>query len=199
MHAPFPDPQIVTPRMNLRLLSSHDRPEFVRVHEVSRDEILPWFPQLDEGETFHHLFDRHLQRALQGAVDDTEYRLVGHLPDGRIAGFFNLSRIVRGVFQNAYASWAVNSEVKCRGYGTEGVTALLDFAFAPPPAGLALHRVQANIIPANAPSIRVAHKCGFRLEGLARQYLKIAGQWQDHSMYAKLADEHTPTYLKPAP
>ena len=74
---------------------------------------------------------------------------------------------------------------------------MLDFAFAPPPTGIALHRVQANIIPNNAASVHVAQKCGFRLEGTAKRYLKIAGEWQDHAMYAKLAEEHTPVFLKP--
>ena len=54
-----------------------------------------------------------------------------------------------------------------------------------------------SIIPTNTPSIRVAEKTGFRREGLARRYLKIAGEWQDHGMYAKLADEHMFTFLQP--
>ena len=44
---------------------------------------------------------------------------------------------------------------------------MLDLAFVPEPAGLGLHRVQANIVPANGPSLRVAEKAGFRREGLA--------------------------------
>ena len=55
--------------------------------------------------------------------------------------------------------------------------------------------MQANIIPRNLPSIRLAERMGFRLEGLALKYLKIAGEWQDHLMFAKLVDEHRPTWL----
>jgi ribosomal-protein-alanine N-acetyltransferase len=50
--------------------------------------------------------------------------------------------------------------------------------------------VQANIIPGNLPSLRVAQKCGLRREGMAPRYLKIAGQWQDHVMTAKTIEEH---------
>ena len=82
-----------------------------------------------------------------------------------------------------------------QGLATEGVIAMLDLAFAPEPAGLGLHRVQANIIPHNAPSLRVAEKAGFRREGLALAYLNIAGEWRDHLMFAKLADEHTLRFL----
>jgi ribosomal-protein-alanine N-acetyltransferase len=34
--------------------------------------------------------------------------------------------------------------------------------------------------------MRVLEKAGFRLEGSARQYLKIDGRWQDHNLYALL-------------
>jgi len=32
-------------------------------------------------------------------------------------------------------------------------------------------------------------RCGFRLEGLSRGYLKIAGRWSDHERWAILRDE----------
>lgn len=186
---------IRTPRLHLRPLCADDRAEFVRVHEVSRAHFEPWFPALPPGETFDDLFSRQLEQARSGARDGTQYRLVGILDDGRIAGFFNLFQIVYAAFQNATASWSVNAEVSRQGFGTEGVLAVLDCAFAPPPIGLGLHRVQANIIPTNTPSIRVAEKAGFRREGLAKHYLKIAGVWQDHALYAKLSDEHALRFL----
>jgi ribosomal-protein-alanine N-acetyltransferase len=181
---------IRTPRMHLRLLEEGDRAEFVRVHEASWALFQPWFAALPEGETFDYLFTRQLEQGREGLRAGTRVRLVGVLDDGRIAAFLSLSQIVRGAFECAYAGWAVNAEVGRQGYGTEGVGALLDFAFTPLPHGLGLHRVQANIIPTNAPSLRVAEKNGFRFEGLARRYLRIAGQWQDHRMYAKTVEEH---------
>jgi len=30
-------------------------------------------------------------------------------------------------------------------------------------------------------------RCGFSEEGLARKYLNIAGKWQDHLLFARLA------------
>ena len=77
---------------------------------------------------------------------ETNARLVGELPDGRIAGFFNLNEIVPGLFKCAYASWQINPEVARRGLATEGVGALLDLALADR-GGAGLHRVQANVIP----------------------------------------------------
>ena len=164
-----------TPRMTLRSIQSGDRDEFVRVHEVSAGFYSEWIPALRPGATWGDWFEG----AMEKTSKDNHLGLVGVVPDGRIAGFFNLSQIVRANSQSAYASWQTNVEFSRQGYAVEGVTALLDLAFSSP-AGLGLHRVQANVIPENLPSIRLAERVGFRKEGLALRYLKIAGEWQDH-------------------
>jgi ribosomal-protein-alanine N-acetyltransferase len=54
---------------------------------------------------------------------------------------------------------------------------------------LGLHRVEANIQPANKRSIAFVRSLGFRHEGLARRYLKIGGRWCDHEHWALLKEE----------
>ena len=188
-----------TARMTLRPLCAEDRAEFVRVYEVSRTLFEPWLPASSFEKPLDQLFDAQLTRRVRGTQEGTQCRLVGVLDDQRIAGFFNLSEIVRGAFQNAYASWSVSADVAGTGLGTEGAQALLALAFLPQPRGLGLHRVQANIIPSNRASIQIAEKAGFRYEGLAKAYLKINGQWQDHAMYAKIAEEHAEHKVGDAP
>lgn len=58
------------------------------------------------------------------------------------------------------------------------------------PSGLGLHRVQANVMPANVASLKIARNSGFREEGLGRRLLQINDRWEDHVMFAKLAEEH---------
>ena len=99
----------------------------------------------------------------------------------------NLSNIVRGPLRSATSAWALFTGHTGRGYGAEAVAALLAHAFDP--AGLDLHRVQANVVPDNAASLRLAARVGFRREGLARRYLEIDGRWRDHVMLARLADD----------
>ena len=180
---------IRTERLLLRSLEESDRAEFVRVHELSADHFRPWLPARDDST--EDLFGRELQKAANSAV---HLRWVAQSTDGRLVGFFNLGEIVRGVFQNAYASWAVSAEFAGQGYAGEGVNALLDLAFSRG-KGAGLHRVQANIIPENERSIRVAERAGMRREGIALRYLTIAGEWRDHIMFAKTVEEHTPRYL----
>ncbi len=59
---------------------------------------------------------------------------------------------------------------------------------------MGLHRIEANIMPANTPSRTLARRLGFREEGYARGYLAIAGKWEDHIHYVMLAEEYRERY-----
>ena len=96
-----------------------------------------------------------------------------------------LSSVVRGVFQSANLGYWTSAEHLGRGFATEAVSRVIDFAFAE--AGL--HRVQAAIIEKNTRSLRVASKLGFRNEGRAERYLYVDGAWQDHLIFAITREE----------
>ena len=57
---------------------------------------------------------------------------------------------------------------------------------------LGLHRVEAACLPSNEASQRLLRRVGFREEGLARAYLRIAGEWRDHLLFARLYDDRQP-------
>lgn len=61
-------------------------------------------------------------------------------------------------------------------------------------AGWAAHehdlaRLQLVVEPANAASVRVAEKAGFRREGLLRSYIELKGTRRDVYLYALLPEE----------
>ncbi|HCI02982.1 MAG: hypothetical protein CMH96_06665 [Oceanospirillaceae bacterium] len=51
---------------------------------------------------------------------------------------------------------------------------------------LGLHRIQASYMVNNHRSGRLLRHLGFLQEGLAKDYVHINGQWQDHILMAKL-------------
>lgn len=82
-----------------------------------------------------------------------------------------------------------------QGYMTEAVARVARIAFQE----LRLHRIEANIMPWNKRSLRVAEKCGFVGEGVSRAYLRINGKWEDHVHMVLLNDawtEHEPGRLE---
>lgn len=186
---PLPDIQKATDRLTLRRLRPDDESDFVEMLLDSAEAWAPWTPAPSEDLTPADRFRREFERGLRGARSGSHLRL-GAFDEARsLVGLFSLNEIVRGVFQSAYAGWQVRATHSGQGLGTEGVRALLDIAFAQDPEGLGLHRVQANIMPSNAASLRIAEKVGFRREGEAERYLRIAGRWEDHVMFALTREE----------
>jgi len=173
----------------LRALRDADESEFARVFVESEEAWAPWTPTADPELNISERFRRELARAAQGRQTGAYLRLAAFVEGDQLIGLFSLNEIVRGVFESAYASWQVATSRTGQGLGTEGVRALLGIAFDTPPSGLGLHRVQANVMPANGPSLRIASKVGFRREGVAARYLKIAGSWEEHVMHALTREE----------
>jgi [ribosomal protein S5]-alanine N-acetyltransferase len=177
-----------TGRLHLRPLRASDASEFVRVHDESQAAWEPWTPLGDPDVDLEERFRRELTRAAQGLSVGTHLRL-GAFADDELVGLFSLNEIVMGAFESAYASWQVAVSRMGQGYGREGVLALLDIAFTDAPVGVGLHRVQANVMPANGRSLRLASRVGFRREGVAARYLRIAGAWEEHVMHAITREE----------
>ncbi len=103
----------------------------------------------------------------------------------RIIGSISLSNIVRGAFQSCHLGYRLDRDEASKGYMTEALARVIRYAFEE----LRLHRIEANIMPRNAASMKVAQKLGFESEGLARKYLRINGKWEDHIHMVLLNEE----------
>jgi [ribosomal protein S5]-alanine N-acetyltransferase len=103
---------------------------------------------------------------------------------GRVVGLVRLNGIVRGAFQSCSLSYWVDEASNGRGYASEAVAAMLELAFG----DLALHRVQAETLCHNVRSQRVLARNGFERIGTARDYIRVAGAWQDHDLFQRLPD-----------
>jgi ribosomal-protein-alanine N-acetyltransferase len=96
-----------------------------------------------------------------------------------------LSQVFRGSFKNAFLGFYGFSSFVHQGYMTEAVSLGLRHAFRT----MRLHRVEANLQPANHESRALVERLGFRREGFSPRYLRIAGRWRDHERWAILAEE----------
>jgi [ribosomal protein S5]-alanine N-acetyltransferase len=165
-------------RVGLRVLERTDRTEFLALARESRRLHRPWTYPPERADQFEELYARSRR-------DDFVCLVAYLVSGGSIAGVFTISQIVRGAFQSAYLGYYAHERHAGQGLMREALEQVLDHAFD----GLGLHRIEANIQPANAPSIALARGAGFRLEGFSPRYLLIGGQWRDHERYAITADE----------
>ncbi|MDQ3611966.1 MAG: GNAT family N-acetyltransferase [Actinomycetota bacterium] len=105
--------------------------------------------------------------------------------DGRISGHVTVGGVTRGAFDSAHVGYWVDERVAGRGVMTCALALALDHCYGP----VGLHRVEANVRPENAASLRVLAKLGFRAEGLHRRYLFIDEAWRDHLAFALLVED----------
>jgi len=183
-------------RVALRAPRVSDAPRLLENAVRSQDHLAPWSPAPEPGQIdVAHVRERILEQRRDFRAD-RHYRFCLTLGrEGPIIGRVALSQVVRGVFQNAYLGYWIDVEHARKGLMTEAVRLVLDVAFR----DLALHRVQAAIIPHNVASLGVARNVGFRQEGRAERYLKLAGAWQDHLLFALTADEWPARPREPSP
>ena len=109
-------------------------------------------------------------------------------PSGDLAGVININDIVRRAeLSGRLGYYAFLPHAGC-GFMREGLKLVIARAFRE----LGLHRLEANVQPANRRSIALMEGLGFRREGTARGFLKIGNRWRDHERWALLKEDWRP-------
>lgn len=208
-----PAPIVRGTRVMLRAPVMADYPAWIELRALSRSHLTVWEPSWSRDELTQTAFRRRVRHYQRESREDLGYaylvfaapqpatasarglenldagRLVGIKPSLRVSptlvGGVTLTNVRRGVTQAATLGYWLGSPFVGRGLMHDALFALLPFAFDV----LRLHRVEAAVMPSNAASLRVLARLGFTREGLARQYLKINGKWEDHLFFALLAED----------
>lgn len=100
----------------------------------------------------------------------------GIFVEGEFSGEINLSSVQRGPFQSGSIGYWIDESRAGQGYTPEAVVVLTKYCFE----DLLLHRLEIAIVPRNVASRRVVEKLDLREEGVAKGFLEINGQWEDH-------------------
>ncbi|MGN8157256.1 GNAT family N-acetyltransferase [Salinisphaera sp. RV14] len=128
-------------------------------------------------------FRQHLRR--YEAINQASYVAVAG--DHSLIGCVHINEIVHGALQSAFLAYFVFEPYQGRGLMSQVLARVIDLAFD----RHGLHRVEANVQPANRASKALVERLGFRLEGFSPRYLKIGGDWRDHERYALTVEEWT--------
>jgi ribosomal-protein-alanine N-acetyltransferase len=181
-------PTISDGDITLRLIRQRDASAWREVRRRNREWLQPWEASLppeaslitDVPATFGQMVrrmrkDARAGRALPWAI----------LVDGRLAGQLTVGGITYGSLRSAYIGYWIDKDLAGRGVMPAAVAMACDYCFD----NVRLHRVEINIRPENAASLRVVDKIGLRKEGDRPKYLHIDGDWRDHVTYVVTAGE----------
>ena len=174
-----------TSRLLLRSFRTEDAPA---LHAALAESILDlrahlWFlPWIAEDQTLQSA-EARCRRAEANFLLRTDLPyLAFEKKSGRLVGSVGLHRTDWSLPKTEVGYWIRSGEVG-KGYASEGVLALTDWAFA----SLGAKRVELVTDELNGGSRAVAVRCGFHLEGVHRNVMQAPDGTLRHScVYAKL-------------
>ncbi len=162
----------------MRALRPRDRAEWEALRAANRRWLEPW--EASSPEPVGQLKFRALVRYYDAEAQAGRLQPFVIETGGRLVGQMHLFGITWGSMRSASAGYWVSQDAAGQGIAPSCLAAVVDHAFY----GLGLHRVEVNIRPENAASLRVVDKLGFRDEGVKRSLLHIGGEWRDHRSFA---------------
>lgn len=171
-------PLICTERLLLCMATLLDVPEIVRYYHENQAHFAPYRPIMP-ADFLTEEYQRQ-QISLYAAEFEQDksarfYIFLREQPE-QIIGNISFTVIQRGATQSCNVGYNLAENAQGHGYITEALRAAITYAFEQ----LHLHRLMAQYMPRNRRSGNVLTRLGFGVEGYARDYLLIAGEWQDH-------------------
>src|SRR3990167_2536994 len=161
----------------IRELKNDDKNNFLEAMQRSQSLHHPWVKAPLTSQEFDEYFQRFQQSNQKSFLVCDQ--------SNSIVGVFNVSEIVRGLFQNAFLGFYGVADYAGKGYMSAGLKLVLEKVFKE----MGLHRIEANIQPENTRSIQLVKKNGFRCEGFSPRYLKIDNKWRGHEHWAMTVED----------
>jgi RimJ/RimL family protein N-acetyltransferase len=175
---------IATPRLVLRSFRPGDEEDVYAYRSVP--EVVRYIP--GDPKSREQVADLVSERATAGRIDEQSPILTLAVEvDGRVVGdvLLHLDGLDGHDGRQAELGWVFSPDVRHNGYATEAARALAQVAFDE----VGVHRVWAQLEPANTPSARICERLGMRREALFEQASWFKGEWTDLAIYAVRADE----------
>ncbi len=174
-------PQLRAPRLTLRPLGPGDVPDLFEIFsdpEVARYWSSPPFVELAEAEALlADIEESFRERTLFQWGIEREV-------DGKVVGTVTLWQLDAGN-RRGEIGFALGRGAWGQGLMSEALGVFFGFCFGV----LGLHRLEADVEPANGRSLRVLERLGFRREGYLRERWFTYGEWQDSVILGLLAGE----------
>ncbi len=175
--------KIETQRLLLAIPELGDEVATLEFYKNNENHLAPWDPKKPDDFFMLDYWAKKIQDAKDEFQNKTSVRFNIFLKEsGELIGMVNFTTLERGPFQNCRVGYKLGEKFQGFGYMNEALSCGINYMFNE----LNFHRVEANYIPENIRSSKVLKSLGFEEHGIARNYLMIAGSWQDHVLTSKI-------------
>ena len=177
-------PELRTARCVLTVLRPENAHLLLRYRTHNSAHLAPWEPEPAPAlGSLEQATAEKAETSLKTFADGTAVQFLAlDANTGDVVATCNFTNIVRGPLQACYLGYSVAQDRQGQGLMAEVVQVGIDHMFG----NFELHRIMANYMPSNTRSAALLQRLGFEREGLARQYLKIAGRWEDMVLTARI-------------
>ena len=175
---------ITTERLVLRSFRPGDEDDVFAYRSVP--DVVRYIP--GDPKTREQVSDLVAERATAGRIEPSSPIMTLAVEvDGHVVGdvLLHLDGLDGHDGRQAEIGWVFAPEVQGRGYATEAARALTRVAFEE----LGVHRVWAQLEPANTGSSRICERIGMRREALFEQASWFKERWTDLAVHAIREDE----------
>ena len=133
-------------------------------HEFHKASLIHEYGEMLQGRYLRlYLFDKQMPDTIIGSVCFNDFH--------------------GGCFQSCCLGYKMDHRFQRKGYMSECLRFCIPEIIA---KEYPVHRIEALVLTDNLPSILLLEKLGFEKEGIARDYAKLNGIWQDHFRYSLL-------------
>ncbi|WGV23978.1 ribosomal protein S5-alanine N-acetyltransferase [Halotia branconii] len=171
-------PLITSDRLLLRIGIKEDIPKIVKYFTENRNYLTPFYPTWVADFFTQQYWQYQIENSFLEFIHEQSLKLFIFIKKNpnEIIGVINFNNFVRGAAHFCYVGYSLAEAKQGNGYMREALKVATDYVFQE----LNFHRIMANYMPHNRRSGNVLKSLGFVVEGYARDYLLINGQWQDH-------------------
>ncbi len=171
-------PKLTTARTILRVSDRKDVVKICEYYQKNRQFLAPFEPKRSEKFYTKKFWSERVQQNRDEFYSDLACRffIYARSEDEPIIGAINFTMFERGPSQSCRLGYSLSADFEGQGYMSEALRTGINFVFET----LNFHRINACYMPRNIRSGRLLQRLGFEVVGLAKNYLLINGQWEDH-------------------
>lgn len=182
-----------TDRLLIKLLNEEDAPMVLDFYKRNKEFFHPYEPQASN-EFYTIAFQEAALRAdniLFLRASSLRYYIFEKHNVQKVIGTVSFYHLYHRPYASCKLGYRLDKESQKKGIAHEALCFLIPHLLH----DHNIHRIEADIMPNNIPSIKVISKLGFSFEGVARDCCEISGKRENHLRFSLLSSDPLP-YLK---